>query len=79
MIIVGGCFFFALTLALVLSLSGLLALAQDKPSDNMQIVRDKIKADKKLFVAEAMGLTDAEAKAFWPGQRQRLPERPDQD
>ncbi len=56
----------ALTLALVLSLSGLPALAQDKPSDNMQIVRDKIKADKKLFVAEAMGLTDAEAKAFWP-------------
>ena len=57
---------FALTLALVLSLSGLAALAQDKPSDNMQIVRDKLKADKKLFVAENMGLTDAEAKAFWP-------------
>ena len=56
----------ALALALVLSLSGLPALAQDKPSDNMQIVRDKLKADKKLFVAENMGLTDAEAKAFWP-------------
>jgi len=52
--------------ALFLSLSGLAALAQDKPADNMQLVRDKIKADKKLFVAEAMGLTDTEAKAFWP-------------
>ena len=53
-------------LALVLSLSGLPALAQDKPADNMQLVRDKIKADKKLFVSENMGLTESEAKAFWP-------------
>jgi hypothetical protein len=51
---------------LVLSLSGLPALAQDKPADNMEIVRDKVKADKKLFVAEAMGLTESEAKVFWP-------------
>jgi hypothetical protein len=58
--------FIITALALVLSLSGLPALAQDKPADNMQIVRDKIKADKKLFVAEAMGFTDSEAKAFWP-------------
>jgi hypothetical protein len=34
--------------------------------DNMQILRDKIKADKKLLVATNMELTDAEAKAFWP-------------
>jgi hypothetical protein len=26
-------------------------LAQDKPADNMQILRDKIKADKKQVVA----------------------------
>jgi len=37
-----------------------------KPADNMQILRDKIKADKKLVVAENMELTEAEAKAFWP-------------
>ena len=43
-----------------------LASAQDKPADNMQIVREKIRADKKLFVAENMQLTEAEAKAFWP-------------
>ena len=32
----------------------------------MQILRDKIKADKKLLVATNMELTDAEAKGFWP-------------
>jgi hypothetical protein len=40
--------------------------AQDKPADNMQILRDKIKADKKLVVAANMELTEAEAKGFWP-------------
>jgi hypothetical protein len=33
----------------------------------MQILRDKIKADKKLLVAVNMELTEAEAKIFWPG------------
>jgi len=41
-------------------------LAQDKPADNMQILRDKIKADKKLAVATNMELTESEAKDFWP-------------
>ena len=41
-------------------------VAQDKPADNMQILRDKIKADKKLLVAANMDLTEAEAKGFWP-------------
>ena len=43
-----------------------LSLAQDKPADNMQILRDKIKADKKLVVATNMELTESEAKDFWP-------------
>jgi len=38
----------------------------DKPADNMQILRAKIKADKKLVVAENMQLTESEAKGFWP-------------
>ena len=38
----------------------------DKPADNMQILRDKIKADKKLVVAANMQLTESEAKGFWP-------------
>jgi len=41
-------------------------ISQEKPADNMQIVLEKIKADKKLLVAENMDLTEAEAKAFWP-------------
>jgi predicted outer membrane protein len=43
-----------------------LSWAQDKPADNMQILRDKIKADKKLVVAANMELTESEAKGFWP-------------
>lgn len=43
-----------------------LAWAQDKPADNMQILREKIKADKKLLIATNMELTESEAKNFWP-------------
>jgi hypothetical protein len=32
----------------------------------MEILKEKLKADKKLLVAGNMDLTDAEAKAFWP-------------
>jgi hypothetical protein len=42
------------------------ALTQDKPADNMQILREKVKADKKLLVATNMELTESEAKGFWP-------------
>ncbi|HKA59303.1 MAG TPA: hypothetical protein VKD28_11875 [Gemmatimonadales bacterium] len=42
------------------------AQAQDKPADNMNLVREKIRADKKLLVAEQMQLTEAEAAKFWP-------------
>lgn len=42
------------------------SVAQDKPADNMQILRDKIRADKKLVVATNMELTETEAKNFWP-------------
>ena len=43
-----------------------LEAAQDKPADNLQILRAKIKADKKLVVATNMELTESEAKGFWP-------------
>jgi len=42
------------------------ALTQEKPADNMQILREKVKADKKLLVATNMELTESEAKGFWP-------------
>ena len=53
-------------MAFMLFGSAPLTLAQDKPADNMQILRDKIRADKKLLVATNMDLTESEAKGFWP-------------
>jgi len=41
-------------------------IAQDKPADQMEILREKARADKKLVVATALALTESEAKAFWP-------------
>lgn len=47
---------------------GLVAVsqAQTTSSTNMDILRQKLKADKKLLVAANLALTDAEGKAFWP-------------
>jgi len=53
-------------LVLIMALAIGPAISQDKPADDMQIVLEKIRADKKLLVAESMQLTEAEAKAFWP-------------
>jgi len=52
-------------IALVVALAAP-AIAQDKGTSNMEILRQKVKADKKLVVAMNMGLTEAEGKAFWP-------------
>ncbi len=56
----------ALTLSIFLAGLTLPALAEEKPADNMELVKEKMKADKKLFVAENMELTEKEGKAFWP-------------
>jgi hypothetical protein len=42
--------------------------AEEKKADanNMEILREKIPADKKLVVAANIDLTAAEAKALWP-------------
>ncbi len=42
------------------------AIAQDTPADNMDIVRDALRAQKKVLIAENMPLTESEATAFWP-------------
>jgi len=42
------------------------AAAQDTPADNMEIVKEKIRTDKKLFIATNMQLTESETKTFWP-------------
>jgi hypothetical protein len=47
-------------------LLGSTAAAQDKPADLMDVLREKVRTDKKLVVAVALELTESEAKAFWP-------------
>ena len=42
------------------------AMAQTTGTTNMEILRQKVKADKKLVVAANLQLTDAEGTAFWP-------------
>jgi hypothetical protein len=57
---------------LVVAESLIYASAQDKPNsgdkaaNNLEIIHEKLKADKKLIVAKYMELTDSEAKNFWP-------------
>jgi hypothetical protein len=41
-------------------------LAENAQITNMQILIDKVKADKKLLIASNMDLTDQESKEFWP-------------
>ena len=57
---------FAVIVFCVLFLFIVPVCAQDKPADTNQLVREKIRADKKLLVAEIMQFSEAEAKAFWP-------------
>ncbi len=38
----------------------------DRPASNLEIIHEKLKADKKLIVAKYMDLTESEAKKFWP-------------
>lgn len=42
------------------------AVAQQMSDSNMEILKQKLKADKKLIVANNMELSEAEAKQFWP-------------
>ena len=40
--------------------------AQEAGNTNMEILMQKVKADKKLLVATNMDLSEAEGKQFWP-------------
>ena len=64
----GKVFISLLAIALAIAFNGLAgsAQAQDKSADNMEIVKEKIRTDKKLLVATNMQLTESEANAFWP-------------
>ena len=53
-------------MAAILAGGAVPAWAQDKPANNMGIVHEKLKADKKVIVASYMELTESEAQKFWP-------------
>ena len=54
----------AAALALILAAP---AVAKSQPmSTDMQVLAEKVKADKKALVAANMQLTEREAKGFWP-------------
>jgi hypothetical protein len=42
------------------------AVAQEPAADNMEILREKLAADKRLVVATNLTLTESQAQAFWP-------------
>lgn len=58
--------FLAIAIAVFLTVSVVPAISQDKTADTTDILRDKLRSDKKLVIADAMKLTESEAKAFWP-------------
>ena len=49
-----------------LAMAGPTYAADSAATTNMQILMDKVKADKKMLVAANMDLSDAESKTFWP-------------
>ncbi len=52
---------------MLFAVAAILALpSQAQTASDMEILRQKVKADKKVVVAANMRLTDAEAKNFWP-------------
>ena len=55
-----------LTAFVPLSMAQTKSAGGDKPANNLEIIHEKLKADKKLIVAKYMELTESEAKQFWP-------------
>jgi hypothetical protein len=55
-----------LVLAFAITAPATAQTPQAGATTNMEILKAKLKADKKLLVAQTVGLTDAEGKAFWP-------------
>ena len=53
-----------LVLAFAITAPAAAQTPQAGATTNMEILKAKLKADKKLLVAQTVGLTDAEGKAF---------------
>ncbi len=58
--------FSILVSALLLLMNASHLCSQNAQADDLKIVLEKIRADKKLLVADTMRLTESEAKNFWP-------------
>lgn len=52
--------------AMLMMIPGLPSWAQDAPANNMDIVREKVRTDKKLFISQNLALTESQAQGFWP-------------
>ena len=59
-------FYLTLVIAVFTFFSAVPAISQDKAADTTDILREKLRTDKKLVIADAMKLTEQEAKGFWP-------------
>jgi hypothetical protein len=57
---------FVILIWAVVAVMAVPALGLAGPKDEMQILLEKLHADKKLLVAQNMDLTESEAKGFWP-------------
>lgn len=55
-----------ITVLAVIMAFALPALSEEKLANDMQILVEKLRTDKKLLVAKTLELTESEAKAFWP-------------
>ena len=53
-------------LAIVVSLSTFAFAEKEMAADNMEILRESVRANKKLVIAANMQLSSSEAEEFWP-------------
>jgi hypothetical protein len=55
-----------LVAVMILAMLAMVAVPALAQNDDMEILREKVRADKKLLVAQSMQLTEEEGKVFWP-------------
>jgi hypothetical protein len=63
---IGRSILFVFAVGAIFTVSIGAAVGEDPAADTMQMVREKVRTDKKLLIAENMQLTEREAAAFWP-------------
>jgi len=52
----------------MLMMSELPSWAQDVPVNSIDIMREKVRTDRKRFISQCLALTESQAKGFWPLQ-----------